>query len=152
MKEPVDHVIRPGLPWRPASTAITECGYDASKVKSLTRAEFFQRVKDLGQQRSAMLTCMTCSDTARRWKTWEDDPRQAMEREIQWEWGHGYRARSDRGELLKDELIAIASLIEAHPEEFAATIQANQGRREWLEKKAARKTPPKPERPSVGGL
>lgn len=154
MKEPVDHVIRPGLPWRPPSAAITECGYDASKVKALTRAEFFQREKELGKQRTAMVTCMTCSDTARRWKTWDDDPRQAMDREIAWEWGNGYRAREDRGELLKDELIAIAALIEAHPEEFAATIQANQGRREWLEKKAAMKAtkpPPKPERP-MGGL
>lgn len=144
MKEPVDHVIRPGLPWRPASAAITECGYDASKVKALTRAEFFQRVKDLGQQRTAMLTCMTCSDTARRWKTWEEDPRQAMEREIQWEWGNGYRARTDRGELLKDELTAIAALIEAHSEEFTGIIEANQGRRDWLEKKAALKQKPKP--------
>lgn len=136
MKEPVDHIIRPSLPWR-LDGAITECGYDASKVKALTRDEFFQRVKDLGQQRTAMLTCMTCSDTAKRWKTWEDDPRQAMEREIQWEWGNGYRARDDRGERLKDELIAVAALIEAHTDEFSTIITTRVQRREWLEKKAA---------------
>jgi hypothetical protein len=107
MKEPVDHIVRPSLPWRPAETAITECGYDASKVKALTRVEFFQRLKDMGQQRCAMLTCMTCSDTAKRWGTWEDDPRKAMDREIAWEWGGGYRARDDRGDLLKQELVAI---------------------------------------------
>ena len=153
MKEPVDHIVRPSLPWRAPGTAITECGYDASKVKVLTREEFFRREKDLGRQRMAMLTCMTCSDTARRWGTWVDDPRKAMEREIIWEYGGGYRARNDRGELLKDELIAIAALIEAHPDEFAATIQANQGRRDWLEKKAAMKAAPKkPTRPPVGGL
>lgn len=45
MKEPVDHIIRPRLPWRsPDAPAVTECGYDALKVKSLTREEFFQRV------------------------------------------------------------------------------------------------------------
>jgi hypothetical protein len=142
MKEPVDHVIRPGLPWREAGAAITECGYDASKVKALTRAEFFQRVKDMGQQRTAMLTCMTCSDTARRWKTWEEDPRQAMEREIQWEWGNGYRARTDRGERLQDELIAIAALIEAHADEFSTIVTTRAQRREWLEKKAANAAKP----------
>ncbi len=133
MKEPVDHILRPSLPWR-SDGAITECGYDASKVKTLTRPEFFERVKDLGRQRTAMLTCMTCSDTAARWGTWEDDPRKALEREINWE--SGYR-RNDRGERLKDELIAIAVLIEAHRNEFEATITTMTQRREWLEKKAA---------------
>lgn len=138
MKEPVDHIARPVLPWRLGREgAITECGYDISKVKTLTREEFFQRVKDLGQQRMAMLTCMTCSDTAKRWKTWEVDPRQAMDREIAWEHGGGYRARTDRGERLKDELVAIASLVEIHREEFDAIIMAGIQRREWLEKKAA---------------
>lgn len=136
MKEPVDHILRPCLPWR-NSAAVTECGYDASKVKTLTRPQFFERLKDMGQQRAAMLTCMTCSDTARRWKSWDEDPRQALEREITWEWGGGYRARIDRGRLLKDELIAIAFLIESHREEFEAAIAANEQRREWLEKKAA---------------
>lgn len=137
MKEPVDHILRPNLPWRPAGDALTECGYDASKVKTLTRAEFFQRYKDLGQQRCALLTCMTCSDTARRWGAWEDDPRQTMEREITWERGGGYRARTDRGDRLKQELVAIAALIEAHRDEFEATIATNTQRREWIERKAA---------------
>ena len=153
MKEPVDHIIRPSLPWRPANTAITECGYNASSVKAITRDEFFQRVKDLGQQRTAMLTCMTCSDTAKRWKTWEQDPRQAMEREIQWEWGNGYRARTDRGEILKDELTAIAELIETHKEEFETIITTREQRRDWLEKKAALdKKPKQKERPGPVGL
>jgi hypothetical protein len=155
MKEPVDHILRPSLPWRAAGdAAITECGYDASKVKAISRTEFFQRVKDLGQQRTAMLTCMTCSDTARRWKTWEEDPRQAIEREITWERGGGYRERTDRGERLKDELVAIAALIESHAAEFANIITNREQRRDWLEKKAtmkAAKPPPKPDRP-VGGL
>jgi hypothetical protein len=152
MKEPVDHIMRPSLPWRPPTAAITECGYDASKVKALTREEFFQREKDLGKQRTAMLTCMTCSDTARRWKSWEDDPRQAMDREIAWEWGNGYRAREDRGERLKDELIAIAALIEAHREEFENTIATNSQRQKWLAKKAALKQKPKPKTPPTLGL
>lgn len=145
MKEPVDHILRPRLPWRrPDEGAITECGYDASKVKTLTRAEFFQREKDLGKQRTAMLTCMTCRDTVRRWGTWDDDPRLAIGREVEWERGAAYwHSRDDRGQRLKDELIAIAALIEAHRDEFEATITANEQRRDWLEKKAALERKPK---------
>ena len=149
MKEPVDHIIRPRLPWRPAGEAeITECGYDAAKVKALTRPEFFQRLKDLGQQRTAMLTCMTCSDTAKRWGAWEDDPRQAIDRDITWERGAGYRPRTDRGDRLKQELVAIAALVEAHRDEFEAIMTANAQRQEWLEKKAAHQSKPRPNRPA----
>jgi hypothetical protein len=139
VKDPVDHVLRPSLPWRVSGEgAITECGYDASKVKTLTRAEYFQREKDLGKQRTAMLTCMTCADTAKRWGTWDDDTRLALEREIQWERGNlYYRTRDDRGERLRDELTAIAALIEAHRDEFVAHIEATERRREWLGKKVA---------------
>lgn len=137
MKEPVDHIIRPQLPWR-SDGAITECGYDASKVKAITRADAVRRHKELGRQRNAMLTCMTCMNTAERWGTWEDDPRRAMGREVEWE--SGYRS-SDRGERLKDELLAIAALIEAHRNEFDAAVAEIGGRREWNEKKAARNTP-----------
>ena len=153
MKDPVDHILRPTLPWRQnGEGAITECGLDASKVKALSRPEFLQRLKDFGQQRTALLTCMTCSDTARRWRTWDEDPREAMQREIEWErkgayWG----GRDEHGRRLKDELLAIAALIEAHREEFDAILKANEQRREWLEKKAALERRPKAPR-SVGTL
>lgn len=141
MKEPVDHIERPHLPWRNAGH-ITECGYDASKVRTLTRKEFFQRGKELGQQRTAMLTCMTCSQTAQRWGTWDDDPRMALQREIEWE---GVRwSRENRGQLLKDELFAIAALIEAHRDEFEAHVATTEQRREWLAKKDAMERRPKP--------
>lgn len=143
MKEPVDHIERPRLPWRNSGEgAVTECGYDATKVKTLTREEFFQREKDLGQQRCAMFTCMTCAQTAKRWGKWADDPRLAVQREIEWE---GVRwSRENRGQRLKDELLAIAALIEAHREEFDAHVQATTQRREWLDKKAAMEKRPKP--------
>lgn len=154
MKEPVDHIIRPRLPWRsPNDPAITECGYDASKVKTITRVELFQRLKDLGQQRAAMLTCMTCSDTARRWGTWDDDPRLALQREIEWErGGHYWSARSDRGCLLRDELSAIAFLIEAHQGEFATLVTEIAQRRDWNEKKAALQQKPKTRPRDHGGF
>jgi hypothetical protein len=133
VKEPVDHILRPTLPWRDA-TQITECGFNAASVPTLTREEFFARMKDLGQRRTAMMTCMTCAQTAARWGTWDDDPRRALEREIQWE--TAWR-RSDRGELLRDKLLAVASLIEAHRDEFDALLKASEQRREWLVRKAA---------------
>jgi hypothetical protein len=136
VKEPVDHILRPQLPWR-ESPAITECGFDASKVSTLTREAFHARLKELGQQRTAMLTCMTCSDTARRWGTWEDDPRALMERELQWE--YRWHRTTERGCRLHDELLAVAALIAEHREEFEAHITATEQRRAWLEKKAARK-------------
>jgi hypothetical protein len=139
MKEPVDHILRPALPWRSTEGALTECGYDASKTKTLTRPEYFQRLKDLGQQRAAMLTCMTCANTARQWGTWDDDPRKALGREITWECGW---SRDGRGERLKDELTAIAMLVEAHRSEFDSAIAELKGRREWREKKAAMQKPP----------
>lgn len=148
MKEPVDHIERPPLPWRlTGECAVTECGFDASKVKTLTRAEFFEREKEFGKQRTAMLTCMTCSDTARRWGTWDDDPRMALHREIEWE-HRGRFSRDDRGQRLKDELLAIAGLVEAHREEFDAILSANEQRREWLKKKTAmeQRTKPAPAR------
>lgn len=144
MKEPVDHILRPRLPWRdPRGSAVTECGYDASKVACLTRADFFKRVKDLGQQRAAMITCMTCSQTAARYPTWEEDPRRALEREIVWECG-GWRGEK-RGHRLRDELTAIAALIDAHPAEFAAVKAEIEQRRAWNERKAGRDK--KPDRP-----
>ncbi|MHB1310489.1 MAG: hypothetical protein ACYC3L_00635 [Gemmatimonadaceae bacterium] len=135
MKEPVDHILRPQLPWRTGG-GITECGYNSEKVPTITRTAYFDRRKELGQQRCAILTCMTCAQTAERWTTWEDDPRPAMQRELEWEWGHGYyRSRDSRGTLLRDELLSIAALIDAHRDEFDAHIAAAADRRAWVEKK-----------------
>ena len=133
MKQPVDHILRPQLPWRDGP-GITECGLDASKISTLTREEYFQRYKDMGQQRCALLTCMTCGDTARKWGRWADDPRKALAREINWESGWH---RGAHGQLLRDELTAIADLIAAHRDEFTERVETIQKRRDWLEKKAA---------------
>lgn len=136
MKEPVDHIIREQLPWRTDITqAITECGYNASKVQSMTREQYIARYKELGERRTAMLTCMTCEGVFRNYSTWKDDPRQAIKREVDWE-GSGRYAHKDRGTRMRDELLAIEALIAAHPDEFHLHIRETQQRREWLEKKA----------------
>lgn len=131
MKDPVDHIQRPKLPWRNDDDAITECGYDSSKVKTITRDTYFQRVKEMGSRRCALFTCMTCSQTASRWGTWEDDPRRALDREIDWEAAQLQK----RGDRLRDELLAIAHLIGEHREEFDEFIRVLIERRAWVERK-----------------
>lgn len=134
MKEPVDHIVRPRLPWRsPSEPAITECGHDVAKVKTITREAFLARFAEYGRQRTALFTCMTCAETAQRWPTWEKDPRTALEREITWEtcrWG------ASRGFRFRDELEAVAALIDTYPEEFARLVAEVGQRRDWLAKKA----------------
>jgi hypothetical protein len=125
MKDPVDHILRPALPWRSVA-AVTECGYDASKVKTITRSEFAQRVKDYGKQRAAMVTCMTCSQTSERYATWDEDPREAIEREVNWE----SKWRRPRDTQLRDELLAIEAMIAADPETFKRALH-EQRRGRW---------------------
>lgn len=134
MKEPLDHIARPLLPWR-IEPEITECGYNAAAVPTITREQHKARVKELGSQRAAMLTCMTCAQAASRWGTWDDNPRQALAREIDWE-ERWRREKSERDNGLQDELKAIAELIQNHAEEFASLRNAQAGRREWLARKA----------------
>lgn len=136
MKQPVDHILLPQLPWR-NDAPMTECGFDSAKVPTLTREQYAARLKELGQQRTAMLTCMTCSGAHDRWRNWEGDPRRAVGREIEWETGGGiYRARDDRGLRLHDELLALAALVAEHREVFDAHVAESHARREWLEQKA----------------
>lgn len=119
MKEPVDHVLRPRLPWRDTEGAITECGCDAT---------------EMGQQRTAVLTCMTCSDTARRWADWAVDPRHALQREIEWE-TRGRWSHDDGRRRLFFELKAIEIVISAHRDEFEHEVAKLQGTAEWQVKK-----------------
>ena len=129
VKEPLDHILRPALPWRESST-LTECGYTASKVKTISRDDFHHRLREYGIKRTAMLTCMTCSDAAKRWGTWSDDPRQAVGREITWE----VLRIPSRGTALLDDLKAIAALIDDHPDEFRELLE----RVQWVNKKDSR--------------
>lgn len=145
MKEPVDHIVRPMLPWREVQF-VTECGMNASSVKTLSRDEFTQRLKDLGKQRTALLTCMTCIQTFDRYTTWDVDPRLAIDREIAWEEAHWNRwsgnVSSRHGVLLRDELMAIATLIERHKSEFKELVEAEQIRRFFVEEGAKMKGKP----------
>ncbi len=108
-----EHVQRPPLPWR--DDALTECGLPTAEHQTITREQFIQKVKSQGQVRSAMTTCMTCWDTARRHPSWQQDPVGCISREVHW-------TRRDNG-LFKRELRAIAALISRHREEFDEIIK-----------------------------
>lgn len=111
------HVERPCLPWRREER--TECGLPSAAHPTLTRVEFESKVRKEGLQRSQVTTCQTCWSTARRHPTWEESPSGRLARECV---GWAMRHRQDAS--INDELRAIALLIDAHREEFDATLAA----------------------------
>ena len=113
--EPLDHIVRPSVPWRTSEEFLTECGKEVREVRSITRDNFAVRLIEYGKTRTAMITCVTCYETASRWKAWEEDPVSALNREINWE-------RKKREVRLRGELFAIAKLIEKHKEEFETLV------------------------------
>lgn len=133
MKDPVDHVERPSAPWR--TERLTECGL-APSDRSITRAQFYDRVMDQGQQRAAMSICMTCWHTAQNhaggWgaatreqerqefvDAWAYDPAAVLARDL----ARGRYARGNESrQRLNRELHVIALLIEAHRDEFDAAM------------------------------
>jgi hypothetical protein len=123
VKEELDHVLRPPLPWR--EVTMTECGLDPTGKKVLTNEQFIARCKEYGQQRTAMVTCMTCLNTVQRWLNGQSLTAQ-VGREIDRVGGKWSRAHDDGG-LLENELRAIQLLVEAHREEFDATVTSLNG-------------------------
>lgn len=124
-KAPLRHIARDPLPWRAPDDNTTECGRDVTDVASyFTRGEALELVKKHGQQRAAFLLCMTCVDRTNtyHWRgtdngayhgqtTWADEPMERLNHE------HGRRRLQ-----LETELRAMAELVAAHPEEFAALL------------------------------
>lgn len=115
MTDALDHVRRRPLPWR-ADEGLTECGLPADSYQTITHDELDTKAKKLGQQRTAMTSCMTCLSRAQvygrragsggRVELLED-----LEREIQ-------RVRYREGSQLVVELEAIVALIADHRDEF----------------------------------
>jgi hypothetical protein len=127
MKLKVDHVERPELPWRTPEQAFTECGLVAASHPTITRAELADRYKQWGQQRTAMMVCMTCFATAQNWGTWNEDPLHSIERARKQEPRRYHHRRLDSHQVaapspLRTELRAMALLIERHREEFDGLV------------------------------
>ena len=142
---PVDHIARSILPWRPEESTLTECGLPAASYPTLSRRDFFWRLKDLGIRRSAMVTCITCAETASRWETWDEDPVHAMKRETAKYWRSqylsGHSSNRDKYRAFRSELRAIASLIAAHSDEFARLVEAHQQTPTLAERRRSRESP-----------
>lgn len=126
----LDHVARPSIPWRNENR--TECGLDGLKHPTLSRDEFLARVKDYGQQRTYMTTCVTCISTAQRWPTWEQNPAGCLGRHTE---RYRVSGRSEERDEFRRELLAIALLIERHRVEFDEAVS---GLRDIPQLKAAR--------------
>lgn len=113
-----DHIIRADLPWRKAE--LTECGRNINSVKGwTTMADIADRVKRLGKQRTAFTVCMTCYSTGWNYQNWEQDPIDVMRRHCV---RYGRDSVADNAKL-RDELRAVAALIEAHRDEFDGFIE-----------------------------
>lgn len=124
--EELEHVLRAKPPWR-RDADLTECGKPLSGRRVLTRPEFAAKVKREGQKRSALTTCMTCWDTASRYSGWDDNPVDVIAREcsrIGWTgWQRYGREAPPKAVQLRDELLALAALADAHRDEFEDLMQ-----------------------------
>lgn len=115
-KTVIEHVRRPRLPWRAEEYTRTECGLLLTAAgRVLSREDFIEKVKRLGQQRAAMTTCMTCFNTAQSHPTWETNPVACLGREVE-HW-------RQKNEIFRRELRALAALVARHPEEFAELMK-----------------------------
>lgn len=117
--EPLTHIIRTPLPWRAADKTV--CGRLVAEYRPelvITIEDARAMSKRLGQQRFALVICMTCAHHIGSWCRWEDNPLSRMEREVS---GGGW-GRVDP--LIVAELRAIAALVEAHRDQFDAAVAA----------------------------
>lgn len=149
---PIVHVLRVLPPWREVEHELTECGLSPSEHESISREEFYKRYRELGRERVAMLTCMTCLGAFERYGQirrdavvlkWEDDPVGSLAREAE----KARWSRSKKRERLEAELRAIVQLVTEHRDEFDAILARMAWRAEHEEQKATKpkKAPPVPE-------
>lgn len=116
----IDHVARSPLPWR--TIELTECGLPVEAHPVITRDSYLARLREWGQDRTRFTVCRTCASTAANYRTWDEDPVNAIQREAH---QHGFLARdaSLGRDLFSRELRALAALYEAHREEFDGYVE-----------------------------
>jgi hypothetical protein len=133
----ITHIERSNLPWHD-DERVTECGLDAAKHPTWSRAAAVATCKEMGKQRFSLFVCMTCMSTAERHSTWEEDPASCMGRYTE---GRSLRWRSDDEGAIRfaNELRAIALLIEAHRDEFDEAVAALGATRSLDGQRAARR-------------
>lgn len=126
----ISHIERPELPWRKPEQRMTECGLVAASFPTIPRHEFVERWKQWGRQRTAIMTCVTCFQTAQHYAPWALDPLDGIERAMRGE--RHYRSYGNLFETertipapntpLRLELRAMAILVERHKDEFEGLL------------------------------
>jgi hypothetical protein len=132
--EPLDHVARIRPPW--VDEVVTECGRPLADVAGtvLTWQEYARKYKRLGQQRTAMTTCITCHNRQSGIKiqdratmeivdNWDDHPSGVIAR---WMGMGGYYSGGSRDLQINRDFRAIGQLIERHREEFELLRQPDE--------------------------
>ena len=120
MGEPRTHVLRPPIPWRDSERR-TECGLDPERIHPdyvIERDELVRRMKRDGQQRTYVLTCVTCLNTANRWPTWEQSPSGFMGRLVNPPMGQ----RDEERARVDAELRAMVELVGRHRALFGELV------------------------------
>ena len=120
---PPRHLERYAPPW--ASGRVTICGRPLDDVGAwLTYDEGRALIAKIGETRARLLLCQTCLGMQTRIahpKKWEADPAEIVHDYTR----HHYTpSRSPAAQRIRAELLAIGRLIEAHPDEFAASVTA----------------------------
>lgn len=128
-KAPLHHIERGMLPWR--SERMTECGRAVDRP-TWTRGEAVAEYERLGRQQFSLAVCMTCYNTANNNPDWDHNPISCMHRHTGW---------GSHEERLTAELRAIATLIEAHRDEFDGTVAALLDASELAAKRQERRQP-----------
>jgi hypothetical protein len=150
---PIEHAVRPQPPWR-TTALLTECGRPVDSVTVITRDQLIAKVKRQGQQRAAFTTCMVCWHKCRHNHAWDVDPVGCLMREAA-RYEHASRLRiyfggnelRDAAESqraadasrFRDELFAIAALIEAHRPEFDGYCEGLAATGNLTERRTARR-------------
>jgi len=117
--QPLTHITRTPLPWREATKTV--CGRPVTQYAValvINRADAIAMSRRLGQQRFALVICMTCAHNHSRWVEWDESPVHRMEREVT---GGAFGKREPE---LEAELRAIAALIVGHREEFDNLVES----------------------------
>lgn len=122
--EPLHHIERPSLPWRPETK--TGCGLDVAAVPTWTRDEARAAARKLGRQRFSLFACMTCTTVFGNSPEWDSDPAGCLARICSRYTNNSYYREpafaQQQREQLAAELRAIAALIDAHRDEFDETV------------------------------
>lgn len=118
--EPLTHIMRTPLPWRDATKTV--CGRPASQYRPdlvVPLVDAIAMRQRLGQQRFALVICMTCAHNCSHWVEWDANPVRRMAREM------NDSAYGKPDPLVDAELRAIAALIGAHRDEFDRFVAAH---------------------------